>query len=414
MSTRLPDDPGQVARTDRKVRLMSVIPALRLAARAERLGTEGAFSVLARAKELERQGRDVIHLEIGEPDFDTPAHISESAWAAIRSGATHYCPSAGLPELREVAAAHLAASRGIEVEPERVLVATGAKPFLFFGVLATCEPGDEVVYPDPGFPIYESAIRFSGATPVPLRLHEEADFSFSLEELDRALTPRTRLVILNSPQNPTGGVLAPSDVAAAAELITASDAWVLSDEVYSEIVYDGEFRSIAAEPGLPQRTILLDSLSKTFAMTGWRCGYAAVPEPLVEPLTRFIVNSTSCVPPFVQHAAISALTGPMDEPHAMVEEFRQRRNLLVDGLNALPGVSCRLPAGAFYAFPNISGLGVEADDLASLLLEDAGVAVVSGSAFGLHGTEHLRLSYANSRENLARALKRIRRVLEKL
>ena len=313
-----------------------------------------------------------------------------------------------------MAAAHLAASRGIDVEADRVLVATGAKPFLFFGVLATCEPGDEVVYPDPGFPIYESAIRFSGATPVPLRLHEEADFSFSLEELDRALTPRTRLIILNSPQNPTGGVLAPADVAAAAELITASDAWVLSDEVYSEIVYEGEFRSIAAEPGLVQRTILLDSLSKTFAMTGWRCGYAAVPEPLVEPLTRFIVNSTSCVPPFVQHAAISALSGPMDEPNAMVEEFRLRRNLLVDGLNALPGVSCRLPAGAFYAFPNISGLGVEADDLASLLLEDAGVAVVSGSAFGLHGTEHLRLSYANSRENLARALKRIRRVLEKL
>jgi aspartate aminotransferase len=372
-----------------------------------RLGTETAFSVLARARELERQGREIIHLEIGEPDFDTPVHVREAAAAALAAGETHYCPSAGIPELREEAARYLARTRGVHVDAANVLVGTGAKPFLFFGILATCNPGDEVVYPDPGFPIYESAIRWAGATPVPLPLLEERDFAFDLADLESRLSPRTKLVILNSPQNPTGGALSPEETAAAATLLAGSGAWILSDEVYSQMVYDGAFASVASHPGLLERTILLDGLSKTYAMTGWRCGFAAVPEPLVDPLVRFFVNSTSCVPPFVQLAGVRALSGPQDEPRAMVEEFRARRELVVAGLNALPGVSCRMPRGAFYAFPNVSGVPLDADELADRLLQEAGVAVLAGSAFGDHGRDNLRISYANSRENLALALERI-------
>jgi aspartate aminotransferase len=372
-----------------------------------RLGTETAFSVLARARELERQGREIIHLEIGEPDFDTPAHIRDAAAAALRAGETHYCPSAGIPELREEAARYLARTRAVDVDPANVLVGTGAKPFLFFGILATCNPGDEVVYPDPGFPIYESAIRWAGATPVPLPLLEERDFAFDLADLESRLGPRTKLVILNSPQNPTGGALSPEETAAAAGLLADSGAWVLSDEVYSQMVYDGAFASVASFPGMLERTVLLDGLSKTYAMTGWRCGFAAVPEPLVDPLVRFFVNSTSCVPPFVQLAGVTALSGPQDEPRAMVEEFRARRELVVGGLNELPGVSCRTPRGAFYAFPNVSEVPLEADELADRLLQEAGVAVLAGSAFGEHGRDNLRISYANSRENLARALERM-------
>lgn len=377
-----------------------------------RLGTESAFSVLARAGELERQGRDVVHLEIGEPDFETPQHVVEAGIAALRAGQTRYCPTAGLPELREAAAGFLASPRGLDISPDRVLIANGAKPFLFFTILACANPGDEIVYPDPGFPIYESAISWAGAVPVPLPLHEEYDFSFDREELARALSPRTRLVILNSPQNPTGGVISRDDLAAAAELIAETDAWVLSDEVYWKLLYDGEFASIASEPGMLERTIVLDSCSKTFAMTGWRCGFAAVPEALVDPLTRFFVNSTSCVPPFVQHAALAALTGPMDSVDAMVEEFRVRRELVVDGLNALPGVSCRSSAGAFYAFPNVEGTGIPARELATRLLEEAGVAVLAGSAFGTVGADNLRVSYANSQQNLREALERIRSLLD--
>jgi aspartate/methionine/tyrosine aminotransferase len=391
---------------------MAVDLSGRLADSLARLGTETAFSVLARAKQLEREGRDVIHLEIGEPDFATPAHICEAAAEALRAGHTHYCPSAGLPELRETAAAYLARSRGIDVRPEHVLVANGAKPFLFFGILATCNPGDEVIYPDPGFPIYESAVSWAGATPVPLPLHEERDFVFDPAELEARLSPRTKLVILNSPQNPTGGVAGAEDLAAAARLIEQTDAWVLSDEVYSEMLYEGEFASIASEPGLLERTILLDGFSKTFAMTGWRCGYAAVPEPLVDPIVRFFVNSTSCVPPFVQLAGIAALEGPMDDVDAMMAEFRARRALVVEGLNALPGVSCRMPRGAFYAFPNVGGTAFGADELARRLLDEAGVALLAGSAFGQVGRDNLRLSYANSRENIGRALERMRAFLE--
>jgi aspartate/methionine/tyrosine aminotransferase len=379
-----------------------------------RLGTETAFSVLAQARDLERQGREIIHLEIGEPDFETPDHIKKAAVAALEAGETHYCPTAGIAELREEAARSLSRTRGIDIDPVRVLVANGAKPFLFFTILATCNPGDEVVYPDPGFPIYESAIRWAGATPVPLPLEEGRDFAFDVAELESRLGPRTKLVILNSPQNPTGGALTPEETEQAAAILAKSGAWVLSDEVYSRMVYDGEFASVASYPGMLERTVVLDGFSKTYAMTGWRCGYAAVPEPLVDPLVRFFVNSTSCVPPFVQLAGVAALTGPQDEPHAMVEEFRARRELVVAGLNELPGVKCRVPGGAFYAFPNVSAVPLETEKLADRLLQEAGVAVLAGSAFGRYGKDNLRISYANSRENLARALERMGAFLEAL
>jgi aspartate/methionine/tyrosine aminotransferase len=385
-----------------------------LAASLERLGTETAFSVLARARELEREGRDVVHLEIGEPDFDTPPHVVEAAYQAMRAGQTHYCPSAGIMEFREAIAGHLTRTRGVGVRPENVLVANGAKPFLFFTILAVANPGDEVIYPDPGFPIYESAIRWIGATPVPLPLLEERDFSFDVADLAERLSPRTKLVILNSPQNPTGGVVPAEDLAEAARLISATGSWVLSDEVYWRILYEGEFASIASLPGMLERTILLDGLSKTYAMTGWRCGFAAVPEPLVDPLVRFFVNSTSCVPPFVQLAGVAALTGPQDSTDAMVAEFRRRRDVVVAGLDALPGVSCRIPKGAFYAFPNVSGVPISPEDLATRLLEEAGVAVLAGSAFGQVGEPNLRLSYANSVENLELALDRMRAFLDRL
>ena len=381
--------------------------SLAIASSLERLGTESAFAVLARARALEAEGKDVIHLEIGEPDFETPRHVSEAAFAAIEAGETGYCPAAGIPDFREAIAAYLSESRELEVEGGSVLVANGAKPFLFFTVLATCNPGDEVIFPDPGFPIYESAVRYAGAVPVPLPLLEERDFSFAPADLAERVSERTRLVILNSPHNPTGGVAAASELAEAASVIRESDAWVLSDEVYSRMVYDGTFASIASEPGMLERTVLLDGLSKTYSMTGWRCGFAAVPDQLLDPLERFFINSTSCVPPFVQRAGIAALTGVQDEAEAMVAEFRTRRDLVVAGLNELPGVSCRTPRGAFYAFPNVAGTGIAADELATRLLDEAGVALLGGSAFGAVGVENLRVSYANSAENLTAALERI-------
>jgi len=393
---------------------VSTVASPGLAASLERLGTETAFSVLAQAKQLEREGRDIIHLEIGEPDFDTPRHICDAAYGALRAGQTHYCPSAGIPEFREAAAEYLSASRGIQVKPESVLVGTGAKPFLFFTILATCNPGDEVIYPDPGFPIYESAIRWAGAVPVPLALREEREFVFDLDELAAGLTAKTKLVILNSPQNPTGGVVPADEIAETARLLAESSAWVLADEVYSQMTYDVEFASVASRPEMLERTVLLDGLSKTYAMTGWRCGFAAVPEPLLDPLVRFFVNSTSCVPPFVQHAGIAALRGPQDEPRAMVEEFRARRDLVVAGLNELPGVSCVMPHGAFYAFPNVARVPIGAEGLAHRLLHEAGVAVLAGTAFGQVGKGNLRFSYANSQENLRRALERFGELLARL
>ncbi len=368
--------------------------------------------MLARAKQLEAQGQDVIHLEIGAPDFATPKHVSEAAFASVRAGETSYCPSAGIPDFRDAAANYLAETRDIPVEGRSVLAANGAKPFLFFAVLATCEPGDEVIYPDPGFPIYESAISFVGATPVPLPLREDRDFSFDPGDLADRLSERTKLVIVNSPHNPTGGVVSAADLAEAAAMLRDSSAWVLSDEVYSRMVYEGSFASITSQPGMLERTILLDGLSKTYSMTGWRCGFAAVPDALIDPLERFFVNTTSCVPPFVQRAGIAALTGPQDESQAMISEFQARRDLVVEGLNGLPGVSCRTPRGAFYAFPNVAETGIPADELATRLLDEAGVALLAGSAFGTVGADNLRVSYANSAENLTAAIERIAAFLD--
>jgi aspartate aminotransferase len=332
----------------------------------------------------------------------------------MRRGETGYCPTEGIPELREAAAAYLGAGRGLTIEPSQVLVATGAKPFLFFTVLACVNPGDEVIYPDPGFPIYRSAIAWAGGVPVPLTLHEERDFSFDPNELEALISPRTKLVILNSPHNPTGAVIPASDLRALAELLEPTDAWILSDEVYSKFVYAaGGSASITALPGLLDRTVLVDGCSKTFAMTGWRCGFAAVPASLRDPLTRFMVNSTSCVPPFVQRGAVAALTGSMAPVQSMLEEFRQRRELVVTELNALPGVSCRPPAGAFYAFANIAQTGLTGDQLADRLLEHGGVATLAGSAFGEQGDGYLRLSYAASRAQLQEGVSRIGRELSR-
>jgi aspartate/methionine/tyrosine aminotransferase len=369
-----------------------------------RLGTETAFEVLARAKALEASGRRVIHLEIGEPDFTTPAHIIEAGRKALADGHTHYCPAPGLPELREACAAHLSTHRGLEIDPARVLVAPGAKPFLFYGVLATCDPGDEVIYPNPGFPIYESVIRFAGATPVPLPLVEERGFAFTADDLAERLTPRTRLVILNSPANPTGGIVPPALTAEIAAVLAGHDCYILSDEVYSEMLYGARHDTVAAHDGLLDRTLLVDGFSKTFAMTGWRLGYAALPEALVEPVTRLLINSVSCTPPAVQLAGVAALAGPRDEVDAMLAEFERRRDAVVEGLNALPGVSCITPQGAFYAFPNVTGTGMDARTLADRLLAEAGVAVLAGTAFGEYGEGYLRLSYANSLENIHEAL----------
>jgi aspartate/methionine/tyrosine aminotransferase len=379
-----------------------------------RLGTETAFEVLARAKALEAQGKDMIHLQIGEPDFDTPPHIVEAAVKALREGQTHYCPAPGIPQLREAAATYLSRTRSITVDPARVLVTPGAKPFLFFGVLATCNPGDEVIYPNPGFPIYESVIRWAGATPVPLPLTEESGFAFSADDLAERLTPKTKLVILNSPANPTGGVVPREVNAEVAKLLADHHCYILTDEVYSEMVYDGEHDSIASHGDLLDRTILLDGFSKTFAMTGWRLGYAAVPKELVEPLTRLFINCHSCTPPASQLAGVAALTGPMDEVRAMIEEFRARRALVVAGLNDLPGVSCVEPKGAFYAFPNITETGLKARDLQNQLLEEAGVAMLAGTAFGEYGEGYMRVSYANSPENITTALGKMRQLLERV
>jgi aspartate/methionine/tyrosine aminotransferase len=381
--------------------------SLGLADALDRLGTETAFSVLARAKALEREGRDIVHLEIGEPDFDTAPHVIDAAAAAMRAGMTHYCPAPGLDEFRESIARYFTRTRGVEIDAKNCLVATGAKPFLLFTVLACCNPGDEVIYPDPGFPIYESAIRWAGAVPVPLELREDEGFSLDPDRLESLLSPRTKLVILNYPQNPTGGALDRATVEAVAAILERSQAWVLADEIYSQLQYDGPFASVTAFGALLDRTLVLDGLSKTYAMTGWRCGFAAVPPALVEPLVRFFINSTSCVPPFVQLAGIAALEGPQDAVGEMIEEFLRRRRIVVDGLNALPGVRCLEPAGAFYAFPNVEGVPLPGDVLAQRLLDEAGVATLSGSAFGRFGEGYLRISYANSEANLREALRRI-------
>ncbi|MGD0301595.1 MAG: pyridoxal phosphate-dependent aminotransferase [Bryobacteraceae bacterium] len=381
---------------------------MKLAERMSRIGVEGAFKVLARARALEAQGRDIIHLEIGEPDFDTAPHIVEAAKRALDEGFTRYAPTPGLLELRQAIAAHVSHTRGINVGPERVSVVPGGKPMIFFPMLALIEPGDEVIYPDPGFPIYESMINFLGATPVPIPLLEDRGFSFDLNLLRDKLSAKTKMLILNSPHNPTGGVIPSADIQAIAELVRERDLIVLTDEIYSQIYFDQPPLSIAAVPGMLEKTIILDGFSKTYAMTGWRMGYGVMPEWLVEAVTKLMVNSNSCTATFTQKAGIAALTGPEDETAKMVAEFRRRRDAFCAGLNGLPGFRCSLPGGAFYAFPNITGTGWSSDALADALLEKAGVACLSGTSFGKFGEGYLRFSIANSFEKLMEAAERIK------
>jgi aspartate aminotransferase len=384
-----------------------------LAARMGRLGTETAFEVLARAKALERQGKEIIHLEIGEPDFDTPGNIKEAAVKALRDGKTGYCPAPGIPELREAIAADAGKRRGVELKPDRVVVFPGAKPVMSNTMLALLEEGDEVLYPNPGFPIYESMIKFLGAKAVAIPLREEKDFRFDADEFRSLASKKTKLIILNSPQNPTGGVLTKKDLEAVAEVAVQNDAYVIADEIYINIIYEGKHESILTVPGMIDRTVLLDGLSKSYAMTGWRLGYGHFPEFLVEHVTRLNINTVSCTSHFSQWAAVEAITGPQDAVHDMVKQFHERRDVIVNGLNKIEGVSCRMPKGAFYAFPNITGTGRKSQELERALLDEAGVATLSGTSFGANGQGFLRISYANSVENIEKALGKIEDYLTK-
>ena len=380
---------------------------LRLAKRMSRLGTETAFEVLVRARALERQGKNIIHLEIGEPDMDTPANVVEAGVDALRKGFTHYGPSAGLPELREAIAVDVSSSRGIKVSADEVVVVPGGKPIIFFTILALVEEGDEVIYPNPGFPIYESMINFLGAKAVPILLREERDFRLDVNELAGLITDRTKLIILNSPQNPTGGIITKKDVEDIAAAIGDRDIMVMSDEIYSRLMFEGEPYSIASIDGFRDRTIILDGFSKTYSMTGWRLGYGVMRSDLAVHIARLMTNSISCTATFTQMAGIEALGGDQSEPEKMRQEFHRRRDLFVSGLNQIKGFSCRLPKGAFYTFPNIEQTGWASKKLADALLDDVGVAALSGTAFGAYGEGHLRFSIANSIEHLQQALDRI-------
>ncbi len=383
---------------------------MKLAERIGLLGVESAFDVLVKARGLEAKGRSIVHLEIGEPDFPTPSHIVDAAKRALDEGWTHYGPTQGLPELREAIAQYISTTRGIRVGPQHVCVVPGGKPILFFPLIALLEPGDEVIYPNPGFPIYESMIRFLGAKPVPMPLVENRGFSFDLDLFRDRLTDRTKLVILNSPQNPTGGIIPPEDVKAIAKMLEKRDVMVLSDEIYSRICYDGQMPvSISTFPGMLEKTILLDGFSKTYAMTGWRMGYGVMPEWLVTAVNKLMVNSNSCTASFTQRAGIAALTGPQNDVTNMVAEFKRRRDAFCEGLNQIPGFRCALPGGAFYAFPNVTGTGMSSHQLADLLLEEAGVACLNGGGFGEYGEGYIRFSYANSLANLMEAVDRIKK-----
>ena len=380
---------------------------LRLAKRMERLGTETAFEVLVKAKALEAQGRDIIHLEIGEPDFDTPSNIIEAGCDALRKGFTHYGPSAGMMELREVIAQHVSETRRVNVTPDEVVVVPGGKPIIFFSILALADDGDEIIYPNPGFPIYESMINYVGAKAVPIRLREELEFRLDVDELASLINDRTKLLILNSPQNPTGGVLTKDDIAAIARAIGDRNIMVLSDEIYSQLIFEGEHHSIMSIDGMKERTILLDGFSKTYAMTGWRMGYGVMRADLATHISRLMTNSNSCTASFTQVAGIEALRGSQDVVDAMRAKFEKRRDVMVAGLNKIKGFSCRVPHGAFYVFPNITKTGWPSKKLADALLDDTGVAALSGTAFGDFGEGYLRFSVANSIENIEKALDRI-------
>jgi aspartate aminotransferase len=388
---------------------------MRVATRMQTIGTESAFEVSARASALEATGRSIIHLQIGEPDFDTPANVREAAKAALDAGATHYPPFPGIPRLREAIAADATARKSFPVEPSNVFVTVGGKGVMLYAILGLVDPGDDVIVPDPGYPIYESLTRFVGGNPIPVPIRMQNDFRLDVDELASLVTPRTRGLVINSPANPTGGVLTRGDLERIADLAIRHDLWVLDDEIYSRILYDGaEHVSIASLPGMAERTIVLDGFSKTFAMTGWRMGYAIVPDALVKTYGQLIINTISGVATFAQEGAVEALNGPQDDVDAMVVEFRARRDLIVDGLNAIPGIECRKPLGAFYVFPSIAGTGLSGADLAERLLQEAGVCVLPGSAFGQYGDDHIRISYANSQANLSEALARMRTLVEPL
>ncbi len=386
----------------------------RVAERVFRLGGEGAFEVLAQAQKLEKKGREIIHLEIGEPDFDTPINVREKAIQAIRDGHTHYVPSAGIDELREAVCVYLRRTRGIEVFPEEVVITPGAKPVIFLSFLLLLEEGDEVIYPDPGFPAYRSIVEFIGAQAVPLRLREENDFRIDIDELKSLITSKTKMIVINSPHNPTGSVLTKEDMEAIARLAREEDLLVFTDEVYSEIVYDQEHVSILQFPGMKERTVMLDAFSKSFAMTGWRLGYAVLPEEWAKPLSLLVTNSNSCTCTFTQIAGVEALLNGEESVRAMVREFRRRREFMEKRMAQIEGIKIAKPQGAFYFFPNIASFGLSSKELADYLLEESGVAVLPGTAFGGYGEGYLRISFANSLENLARAMDKMEETLSKL
>lgn len=387
---------------------------MKLAERMSRLGTETAFEILAKAKQLEAKGKDIIHLEIGEPDFITPRNIIDAGIKALNEGYTHYNPSAGTRELREVVAKYVSKTRNIEVNPDQVVITPGAKPIMFFGIIALVNEGDEVIYPNPGFPIYESVVNLLGAKAVPIRLREENDFRWNIDELKKLVTDKTRLIIINSPQNPTGGILTKDDLKQIADIAISKDIFVLSDEIYSRIIYEGGHHSIASFPGMQERTIILDGFSKTYAMTGWRLGYGVMREDLAVLIAKLQTNSNSCTATFTQMAGIEALDGPQDEVDRMMAEFRRRREVVVEGLNAIPRISCRIPKGAFYVFPNVKEIGWDVRKLSDFLLNEAGVAVLFGTSFGKYGEGYIRISYANSVENIKEGLSRIEKALQNI
>ena len=380
---------------------------MKLAERMSRLGTETAFEVLAKARRLESEGRDIIHLEIGEPDFDTPANVVQAGIRALGEGYTHYGPSPGLPEVRERIAEEVSRTRDISVTADNIVVTPGGKPIMFFTILALVDEGDEVLYPNPGFPIYESMIRFVGGVPVPIKLLPSRDFNIDVDEVASQITPRTKLLILNSPNNPCGSIIEKRQQQELADLAKEHDVMVLSDEIYIRFLYEGEHHSVASFPGMRERTIILDGFSKTYAMTGWRIGFGVMPSELVEPISRLCTNSVSCTASFTQRAVLEAMDGPQDEANSIVAEFKNRRDIIVSGLNQIPGIRCAMPKGAFYTFPSVEDTGMSSREFADGLLEDAGVACLAGESFGEYGKGCVRFSFANSAENIERALERI-------
>ncbi len=380
----------------------------------QRAGTETAFAVLAKAREMERQGRSVVHFEIGEPDFNTPENIKQAGIKAIQDNFTHYSPAQGILELREAVAEYIEKTRGIPVSPEEVVITPGGKDVILFTTTALLDEGDEAIYPNPGYPIYESAIKISGAKPVPMPLLEENDFAFDREQFKKLITPKTKLIIINSPGNPTGGILSEEDLQFIADIAIKNDIMVLSDEIYSRILYEGEFHSIASLPGMKERTIILDGFSKTYAMTGWRLGYAVTTKEIAKQFTKLATNSFSCVTTFVQIAGIEALKGPQEDVEMMRKKYEERRNLIIKGLNEIPGFSVKMPKGAFYAFPNIKETGMSSKEISDYLLNEAGVATLPGTSFGEYGEGYIRFSYATSLENIKEGLKRVKEAVAKI